>query len=141
MTQHQIDLVKSSWKAAAANSELVGEFFYSRLFEIAPETKPLFSVTVSQQSHKLAVMLSYIINKLDKLEDIIEEVAKLARQHVNYGVKPEHYALGGGIFLWSLEKVFGGSWNEELKDAWETCYITLTDAMIQAAGYTRQEAA
>jgi hemoglobin-like flavoprotein len=141
MTQHQIDLVKSSWKAAADSSELVGEFFYSRLFEIAPETKPLFGVTVSQQSHKLAVMLTYIINKLDRLGDIIEEVAKLARQHVTYGVKPEHYALGGGIFLWSLEKVFGDSWNEELKEAWETCYITLTSAMIDAAGYTRQDAA
>ncbi|HEV8284580.1 MAG TPA: globin domain-containing protein [Chitinophagaceae bacterium] len=141
MTQHQINLVKSSWQAAASKSVLVGEFFYSRLFELAPETKDLFGVTVLQQSNKLAVMLSYIINKLDKLDDIIDEVAKLARQHVSYGVTPEHYALGGGIFLWSLEKVFGDSWNEELKDAWETCYITLTDAMIQAADYSRQDAA
>jgi nitric oxide dioxygenase len=141
MTQQQINLVKSSWQAAAPNALLVGEFFYNRLFEIAPETKPLFNVTVSQQSNKLVVMLSYIINKLDKLPDIIEEVAKLARQHVEYGVKPEHYALGGEIFLWSLEKGFGDSWNEELNEAWKTCYFTLTNAMIHAAGYTSQNAA
>ena len=49
MTQNQINLVKSSWGAVAANGELVGEFFYSRLFELAPETKPLFEVSVSTQ--------------------------------------------------------------------------------------------
>ena len=89
----------------------------------------------------MAIILYYIINKLDKLDDIIDEVAKLARAHASYGVKPDHYALGGGIFLWSLEKVFGDRWNEELKDAWETCYVTLTDAMISSAEYPRQDAA
>jgi len=141
MTQHQINLIKSSWQAAAPNALLVGELFYNRLFELAPETKPLFGVTVSQQSNKLIVMLSYIINKLDRLPDIIDEVAKLARQHVQYGVKPAHYALGGEIFLWSLERVFGERWNEELEEAWTTCYFTLTNAMIHAAGYTEQNAA
>jgi nitric oxide dioxygenase len=141
MTQHQINLVKSSWEAATGKTVFMGELFYNRLFELAPETKPLFNVTVNQQSNKLVVMLSYIINKLDKLPDIIDEVAKLARQHLQYGVKPAHYALGGEIFLWSLEKVFGESWNEELEGAWSTCYFTLTNAMINAAGYTEQNAA
>lgn len=120
---------------ATKDHAAVGHLFYNRLFEIAPETKALFGVTVSTQSDKLGIMLSYIINKLDKLDDIIDEVAKLARQHAMYGVKPQHYVLGGEIFLWSLEKLFGDSWNEELKEVWTICYITLTEAMINAAEY------
>jgi nitric oxide dioxygenase len=141
MTPHQINLIKSSWtQVAEKDHTAVGHLFYNRLFEIAPEAKNLFGVSVSTQSDKLGIMLSYIINKLDKLDDIIEEVAKLARAHASYGVTPSHYALGGDIFLWSLERLFGDAWNEELRDAWADCYSTLVTAMINAAGYTADAA-
>ena len=65
MTPHQINLIKSSWAVAGAKDHTaVGHLFYNRLFELAPETKELFGVSVSTQSDKLGIMLSYIINKL-----------------------------------------------------------------------------
>jgi nitric oxide dioxygenase len=140
MTPHQIYLIKSSWSQVKDHTS-VGNLFYNRLFELDPASRNLFSVTVDAQSDKLGLMLGYIINKLERLDDIIDEVAKLARAHANYGVKPEHYELGGGIFLWCLEKLFGDNWNEELKQAWTDCYITLTTAMIEAAGYSELNAA
>jgi len=142
MTQQQIDLIKSSWAGVAKKDHTaVGQLFYNRLFEIAPETKSLFGVTVDMQSDKLGLMLSYIINKLDKLDDILDEVVKLAKAHASYGVRPEHYALGGDIFLWSLEKLFDKDWTDELKQAWTDCYVTLTTAMIDAADYAKANAA
>src|SRR5215831_7623315 len=91
MTAHQIDLIKSSWKIAAGDPVVVGGLFYGRLFKIAPEIEPLFShATITEQSVKLTSTLSYVINKLDKLDDIATEVVKLAKRHVNYGVKEEH---------------------------------------------------
>jgi hemoglobin-like flavoprotein len=140
MTAYQINLIKSSWGLVKDHTS-VGNLFYNRLFELAPETKKLFSVTVDTQSDKLGIMLGYIINKLERLNDIIDEVSKLARQHANYGVRPEHYEMGGEIFLWCLEKLFGEHWNEELKQAWTDCYVTLTTAMIEAADYSRLDAA
>jgi len=141
MTSHQINLIKSSWAVAAAKDHTaVGRLFYNRLFELAPETEELFGVSVATQSDKLGVMLSYIINKLDKLDDIIDEVAKLARAHASYGVTPKHYELGGDIFLWTLEKLFADDWTEELKAAWADCYATLVTAMINAAEYTADAA-
>jgi nitric oxide dioxygenase len=140
MTPHQINLIKSSWSQVKDHTA-VGNLFYTRLFELAPETKSLFSVTVDTQSDKLGIMLGYIVNRLDKLDDIIDEVAKLARQHAAYGVRPEHYELGGGIFLWCLEKLFAERWNEELRQAWTDCYGTLTNAMIDAAEYSKLDAA
>ena len=141
MTPHQINLIKSSWATVAAKDHsVIGQLFYNRLFELAPESKDLFGVTVATQSDKLGIMLSYIINKLDKLDDIIDEVGKLARAHASYGVTPQHYALGGDIFLWSLERLFGDSWDEELKEAWTDCYSTLVTAMINAAGYAADAA-
>lgn len=134
MTNKNIELVKNSWALVAAmDMETVGTLFYNRLFEIAPEVKPMFSkTTMPEQSKKLLTMLSYVIAKLDKLEDIIDEVAKLAKRHQGYGVKAEHYTAVGAALLWTLEQGLAANWNEELKAAWTEVYIVLVGAMINA---------
>ena len=135
MTSHQINLVKNSWVLVAQiDKETVGSLFYNRLFEIAPEVKPMFSrTTMPEQSKKLLTMLSYIINKLDKLDDIIDEVKKLAQRHVHYGVKDEHYIAVGSALLYTLEAGLGNNWTSDLKLAWISCYVLLSGAMIDAS--------
>jgi hemoglobin-like flavoprotein len=142
MTPHQINLVKSSWKTVCTLDPVaVGGLFYNRVFEIAPEAKAMFRQPMAEQSRKLLATLSFIINKLDKLDDIVAEVIKLAKRHVNYGVKPEHYAIVGEALLWTLEKGLGTNWNNELMQAWGECYGLLSTAMINAAEYTELDAA
>jgi hemoglobin-like flavoprotein len=135
MTTKSIDLVKNSWVSVAAmDMETVGGLFYNRLFEIAPEVKCMFSKTdLPEQSKKLLTMLSYVIAKLDKLEDIIDEVAKLSQRHVGYGVQEEHYIAVGAALLFTLEQGLGTQWNKELRAAWTEVYTVLSEAMINAA--------
>jgi len=142
MTNKQIDLVKTSWAIVATIDPVtVGGLFYNRLFEIAPQLKPMFRNPVPEQSKKLLAMINYIISKLDKLECILEEVAKLAKRHVSYGVKPDHYRVVGEAFLWTLEKGLSEKWNHEIKESWSTCYQVLSSAMINASEWTEQHAA
>jgi len=138
MTTKQIELVKNSWQMVAAiDAQTVGSLFYNRLFEIAPEVKPMFSrTTTAEQSKKLLAMLGYVISKLDNIGEIIDEVKKLAQRHVHYGVKDEHYTAVGRALLWTLEKGLGNGWNDELKSAWTSCYTMLAEAMMQAANQT-----
>lgn len=132
MTSNNIELVKNSWaKVSGMDEQTVGALFYNRLFEIAPEVKPMFSRTpMPEQSKKLLIMLSYVIAKLDRLPDIIDEVEKLAQRHSAYGVKDAHYSAVGEALLWTLEKGLGEHWNDELKMAWMEVYATLVGAMI-----------
>ena len=134
MTSTNIELVKKSWALVAAmDMETVGKLFYNRLFEIAPDVKPMFSRSnMPEQSKKLLTMLSYIIAKLDKLEDILEDVAKLAQRHESYAVKEEHYTAVGTSLLYTLEQGLGAEWTEELKAAWTEVYTILSEAMINA---------
>jgi hemoglobin-like flavoprotein len=134
MNDNQIKIVKESFALVAKiPAETVGELFYNRLFEIAPEVKPMFGNSdMTEQSRKLIGMLAYVINKLDSLEAIIDEVAKLAKRHVKYGVQPAHYQPVGAALLWTLEKGLGTNWNGELASAWTLCYVTLSGAMIAA---------
>lgn len=142
MTNKQIDLVKTSWAIVATIDPVtVGGLFYNRLFEIAPQLKPMFRNPVPEQSKKLLAMINYVISKLDKLEDILDEVAKLAKRHVSYGVKPGHYTIVGEALLWTLEKGLGENWDSEVKEAWTICYQVLSTAMINASEWTEQHAA
>ena len=142
MTQRQIELVKSTWAAVAAMDHvIVGGLFYGRLFEIAPQLRPMFHNPIPEQSKKLLAMINYVIAKLDKLEDIVDEVAKLCRKHIQYGVKAEHYAIVGGALIWTLEKGLGENWNEEVRKAWTDCYNILSGAMIAATEISNQKAA
>ena len=136
MTRSNIDLVKASWVLVGTiEMETVGGLFYNRLFEVMPEIKPMFSRSpLPEQSRKLLTMLSYIITRLDKLEDILGEVAKLAKRHTQYGVKDEHYAAVGSALLWTLQQGLGKHWNDDLAVAWTEVYTMLAGAMMAASG-------
>ena len=137
--QHNIELVKENWaRIATMDMQIVGGLFYNRLFEIMPEVKPMFNRTsIPEQSKKLLGMLSYVISKLDKLEEIIGEVRKLAIRHTTYGVKEEHYAAVGAALLWTLEQGSGDAWNASLAIAWTEVYSILSAAMMNAQAAER----
>ncbi|MBW4888737.1 hypothetical protein KXQ82_03385 [Mucilaginibacter sp. HMF5004] len=136
METEEITLVKESWKLVAVNPLAAGQLFYSRLFQIAPELKPMFRSDMATQSNALTTMIGYVINKLDKLDEIIDEVANLARRHVKYGVKDEHYTIVGEALLWTLKMGLGEHWTPQVSAAWVKCYTLLSSAMINASQVT-----
>ena len=141
MTANEIHLVKYSWSVVERIDPVVaGGIFYKRLFESAPYLKPMFSESIPVQSKKLMTMISYVINRLDKLDTILEDVKQLARRHVKYGVQEEHYELVGAALLWTLEQALSALWTNEVKQAWVNCYGLLSSAMLQATVEAPQRA-
>jgi hemoglobin-like flavoprotein len=114
--------------------------FYGRLFEIAPEVKPLFQGDMKEQGRKLMATLALVVNGLADLETILPAASALAKKHVAYRVRAEHYAPVGVALLWTLERGLGEEWTSELAAAWTSAYTMLSDYMIDEA-YGRREAA
>ena len=138
MTSRQIGLVRRSWaRVTAFDGVTFGIGFYNRLFEIAPDIELMFKRPVLEQSRKLTTILDHVIEKLDSLDDIVENIVKLAQRHETYGVKPGHYTLVGEALLWTLERELGDEWNDDLKFAWTMCYVTISTAMLQAMKHIR----
>jgi nitric oxide dioxygenase len=131
MTERQILLVKNSWSYVIVNADEAGQLFYNRLFEVAPEVKPMFKGDIKEQSRKLMNMVTYIVTKLQKLDEIMGEVRSLAQRHGKYGVKPHYYQIVGSTLLWTLKEGLGDKWNTETEQAWTTVYSALADAMIK----------
>lgn len=134
MKPENIELVQKSWfLISQMDKKVLGRLFYTRLFKIAPEVKPMFTKrSMPAQYEKLLDMLSYIIQHVDQLDTIAEDIAGLAKRHVAYGVKVEHYQAVGAALLWSMGQGFGKYWEEEFTIAWNEIYSLISSKMIAA---------
>ncbi|MFG1402961.1 globin family protein [Xanthobacter sediminis] len=133
MNTDQIELVRASFAKVVPIKDAAAGLFYGRLFETAPEVKPLFKGDMTDQGRKLMATLAVVVNGLANLETILPAVKALAVKHVDYGVAPEDYAKVGAALLWTLEQGLGADFTPDVRDAWTSAYATLSDAMIQAA--------
>jgi hemoglobin-like flavoprotein len=133
MTPSQVELVQKSFSKVAPISEQAAALFYGRLFEIAPEVKPMFPGDMKEQGKKLMGTLAVVVGGLTRLETILPAASALAKKHVAYGVKATHYTPVGAALLWTLEKGLGPDWTPELATAWTTAYTTLSGYMISEA--------
>lgn len=132
-TAKQVKLVQDSWAKVVPIADTAAMLFYDRLFESAPDVKPLFKGDIKSQGRKLMAMISVAVNGLSNLETIVPAVQDLGRRHVKYNVKKEHYAVVGSSLLWTLEQGLGDAFTPETKDAWTAVYGVLASTMIDAA--------
>ncbi|MFD2574346.1 globin domain-containing protein [Spirosoma soli] len=134
MTALQIQLIKKTWRLLrAVDPQLLGDVFYKRLFLKHPSVRSLFKGPMDSQYQKFVDMLSFIVARIDQPESLQTEVADMAKRHEGYGVKPSHYQPVGEALLWTLEQGLGKEWNEEVEQAWQACYQSLTQAMLEKA--------
>jgi len=140
MTPDQVKAIQGSFTKVVPIAEQAAALFYGRLFEIAPEVKPLFRGDMTEQGRKLMATLGVVVNGLGNLESILPAASALAKRHVDYGVKAGDYAPVGAALLWTLERGLGKDWTPDLAAAWGAAYAVLSDYMI-AEAYGRREAA
>ncbi|MCH9806685.1 MAG: hemin receptor [Alphaproteobacteria bacterium] len=139
MTPEQIKLVQDSFKKVAPIAPQAADIFYTRLFEIAPEVRPMFPDDMSGQKDKLMGMLGTAVSNLHQVETIIPAVQELGRKHVGYGVKDEHYKPVGEALIYTLDKGLGDEFTPEVKAAWVTTYTTLQGVMTAAASEVAEQ--
>ena len=133
VTVKQILLVQGSWARVKDNADQVAMLFYNRLFEIAPQVKPLFSSNIEEQGRKLMSMLTVAVNGLPKLDLLIPSIENMGRRHHEYGVKDEDYDTVGEALLWTLEQGLGDHFTDEVRAAWTETYVTLAGVMKAAS--------
>jgi hemoglobin-like flavoprotein len=133
MTPDQVKLVQESFAKVAPISETAAVLFYDRLFEIAPSVRAMFPADMAEQRRKLMVMLAAVVKGLGNLESVLPAASALAKRHVSYGAKAEHYPVVGAALLWTLEKGLGDGWTPDIAAAWTAAYGTLSGYMISEA--------
>jgi hemoglobin-like flavoprotein len=132
MKPEQIRLVKKTWKILMGiDPKIIGDAFYSKLFADHPALRKMFPTEMDKQYIKLVDMLSSIIMSLDHIESVSADIVAMSKRHTGYGVKPAHYAMVGSALIWTLQKGLGAEWNQEVESAWNSCYQSLANTMIE----------
>lgn len=133
MTPEQVTMVQDSFRKVVPIAGTAADLFYNRLFEIAPEVRPLFPDDLADQKKKLIAMLATAVTSLHKLDTIVPAVEGLGKRHATYGVTDEMYAPVGAALLWTLEQGLGPDFTPPVKAAWTETYVTLSGVMQKAA--------
>ena len=71
LTSHEIQLIKKSWNLFLnIDPSIVGNAFYGKLFFDRPELRKMFPHQMEAQNGKLLQMLSTIVMRIDRPEEI-----------------------------------------------------------------------
>lgn len=133
LTNRQIDLVQDSFAAVVPITDHAAAEFYRRLFELAPDTRPLFRNDMAEQGRKLFLTLATVVDALDRLDTIVPVARELAIRHVAYGARECHYAAVGSALIETLRVGLGPAFDSETEQAWTGAYAVLSDTMLAAA--------
>jgi len=134
MTPEQIDLVQTSFDSLVPIKAEAGKIFYDRLFEIAPEVRPLFRTDdMGEQGMKLMTTLGAVVNGLKDWDSILPLARDLALGHKAFGVEAKHYAPLAEALIYTFKSGLGDDFTPETEAAWRAAYDRLAGAMISFA--------
>src|ERR1700744_4607924 len=133
MTPQQVSLVQATFAKVLPISAQAAVMFYDRLFELAPQVKPMFPTDMTEQRKKLMAQLAVVVNGLGYLGTVLPAASALAKRHVGYGVQAAHYPIVGLALLWTREKGLADAGTSDVSDAWTAAYTTLSGYMISEA--------
>jgi hemoglobin-like flavoprotein len=133
MTPQQVEEVQASFAKVAPIADQAATLFYGRLFETAPDVRALFSGDMTVQGQKLMSAIATVVDSLGDIDAVAPAVRDLAKRHVAYGVRPEHYEIVWTALLWTLEQGLGDDFTPGVNAAWAAAYGALSEIMIAAA--------
>jgi hemoglobin-like flavoprotein len=133
MTPEQIDLVRKSFDALWPFRRKLAEQFYGRFFELAPDTRRLFSNDLEKQQLKLMDTLAAIVGTLDQREICQSIISHTGRKHAEFGVQRSHFVAFGDALIWGLQRQFGPKFTPEMQQAWIVLYDAVQAEMMRAA--------
>jgi len=143
-TEEQEALVKYSWNVMKTDAAELGFKFFSKILEIAPEAKGLFSflrdstVPLDQntklKSHALQVFkmtCESAVQLREKGKVTVKEttLTYLGSLHVKKGVITAHFEIVKQALLLTIEGAVADKWSPAMAAAWEEAYNHLADAI------------
>jgi hemoglobin-like flavoprotein len=133
MTPEQVGLIQRSFDAIWPIRRKLAGSFYSRFFELAPDTQRLSANDLERQHLKLMDMIAAIVGALDKRELFQSLITHSGRQHAQFEVKSSHFVAFGDALIWGLEQQFGPAFTPGLREAWIALYDAVQYKMMRAA--------
>jgi hemoglobin-like flavoprotein len=126
-----VELLEKSFDLVAPKGEMLTDLIYRRLFEYAPEVRPLFAGSdMARQRRTMLATLGVLRGSLRKLDILAPALAAMGARHATYGVRPEYYEPVGQAVLDALAETGGEQWHPEYTAAWAAAFTLIRDVML-----------
>jgi hemoglobin-like flavoprotein len=108
--------------------------FYSRLFDVHPLCKPLFSSGLQSQGKFLVKMISITLSQLGDKEAFSTTMAALTVRHCEKGVKAIEYGVVGDVLFFVIKACVGpAAFTPEIELAWIKVYSQMLQNIVPLA--------
>ncbi|MFF4764024.1 globin domain-containing protein [Streptomyces sp. NPDC001292] len=125
--------LRDSFALVGKSGDEVPRYFYSYLFIIAPEVRPMFPVSMGAQRDRLVAALGRIVAEADDPDRLVPYLQQLGRDHRRFQVVAQHYEAVGQALLATLAYFLGEAWTPQLQRGWTEAYTLVARTMVQAA--------
>ncbi|MFI1563798.1 globin domain-containing protein [Streptomyces sp. NPDC020490] len=125
--------LRDSFALVGKSGDEVPRYFYSYLFLIAPEVRPMFPVAMGAQRDRLVAALGRIVAEADDPDRLLPYLRQLGRDHRKFQVVAQHYEAVGQALLATLAYFLGEAWTPELQHGWTEAYTLVARTMVEAA--------
>lgn len=139
MNPNQLELIERDGAALRERPEAFATVFYATLFDLAPETRPLFPDDLTAQRAKLVVELDELIRTAiawrERGAGFVERAHQLGARHDGYGVTAAMYRPVRVALIAALRDTVDG-FDADHERAWTTLYQLVADTMREGARST-----
>ncbi|MCU1681683.1 MAG: hypothetical protein JWQ81_2422 [Amycolatopsis sp.] len=126
-------LIRESFAAVEARAQELSQYFYGALFVIAPDTRNLFPVNMTTQRDRLLRALVYVVQMVDRPDELVTFLGQLGRDHRKFDVLARHYDAVGMALISALKRFLGKRWTTDVEIAWTTAYGLIAKTMRESA--------
>ena len=133
MTPRQIEIVQDSCALIVPHCAEVAELVYDRLFELAPQVRPLFNGHRQGQGAKLMQVLTIPARSHRDLMPFLEKFEELASRDVRFAVRNAHFAPVVRALILALREALGEAFTIEFEEAWVDVCVHLISRTTGAA--------
>jgi NAD(P)H-flavin reductase/hemoglobin-like flavoprotein len=126
-------LIRESFAAIEPKADELAQYFYGALFVVAPDCRDLFPVTMAAQRSRLLRAIVYVVQMVDRPDELATFLAQLGRDHRKFGVVARHYDAVGVALIAALKRFLKEQWTPEVASAWTAAYGLIAKTMREAA--------
>lgn len=136
ITEHQIQLVKTTAPLLKQAGETLTRHFYGIMLNEYPQVRPLFNQANQASGDQPRALANAVINYaifIDRLDQITAVVRQIVHKHAALQILPEHYPIVGACLLRAIRDVLGEAIaSDEVIAAWAAAYQKLADILMAA---------
>lgn len=120
--------------------DLYRELFFTRLFDIHEEAKPLFSEKAVRSGKFLGSVMNLCFTQLLDVKGFRKKITALAESHAQMGIRTIEYGVIGDVLFWSLHKILRDQYTRRVEEAWCKLFSSMLRIMVPiAVSFERDE--